>query len=97
MPSQTSQPNVVVAAAPLPDELNRFYARFDVANSEAPRKATATTCNLVISEAEVRRCFQRVDSRKAAGPDGIPGRLLRMCTAQLTIFQMQPTVSPLKG
>ncbi|XP_062917693.1 metallophosphoesterase MPPED2a isoform X1 [Mobula hypostoma] len=69
--------------ASLPDELNCFYFRFDVTNSEPPRKATATTCNLVIAKAEVRRCFQRVDSRKVAGPDGIPGRVLRMCTAQL--------------
>ncbi|KAF7712006.1 hypothetical protein HF521_001017, partial [Silurus meridionalis] len=27
--------------------------------------------------------FSRVDARKAAGPDGIPGRVLRACAGQL--------------
>ncbi|XP_062898391.1 uncharacterized protein LOC134343574 isoform X2 [Mobula hypostoma] len=58
------------------DELNLFYARFDVASIESLR-AVDTTCSLVISEAEVCWRFQRVDSHKAARPDGIPGRVLQ--------------------
>ncbi|XP_062898392.1 uncharacterized protein LOC134343574 isoform X3 [Mobula hypostoma] len=58
------------------NELNLFYARFDVASIESLR-AVDTTCSLVISEAEVCWRFQRVDSHKAARPDGIPGRVLQ--------------------
>ncbi|XP_072923149.1 glutamate receptor 1-like isoform X3 [Hemitrygon akajei] len=83
-------------AASLPDELNLFYARFDVANTEPLRRAAKVTCTLVISEAEVRRCFQPMDSCKAVGPDGIPGWILRMCAAQLgdvftDIFNLCPS------
>ncbi len=36
-----------------------------------------------LSEDEVRRELRRVNVRKAAGPDGITGRLLRSCADQL--------------
>ncbi|XP_024908561.1 uncharacterized protein LOC112486372 isoform X2 [Cynoglossus semilaevis] len=39
---------------------------------------------LSVTTAEVRRTLQRINPRKAAGPDNIPGRLLRDCTHQLT-------------
>ncbi len=37
-----------------------------------------------MSEDEVRRELKRVNVRKAAGPDGITGRVLRSCADQLT-------------
>ncbi|KAL0195769.1 hypothetical protein M9458_009341, partial [Cirrhinus mrigala] len=37
----------------------------------------------IISEHDVRRAFKRVNTRKAAGPDGISGRILRACADQL--------------
>jgi hypothetical protein len=37
-----------------------------------------------LSEANVRRVFNQVNTRKATGPDGIPGRVLRECAEQLT-------------
>ncbi|KAI5613979.1 gastrula zinc finger protein XlCGF28.1-like [Silurus asotus] len=36
-----------------------------------------------ISEHDVRRAFKRVNTRKAAGPDGITGRVLKACADQL--------------
>ncbi len=38
---------------------------------------------LSISVADVTRSFKRVNIRKAVGPDGIPGRVLRACAFQL--------------
>ncbi len=38
---------------------------------------------ITVSEDEVRRAFKRVNVRKAAGPDGITGRVLRSCADQL--------------
>ncbi len=38
---------------------------------------------ITVSEDEVRRELKRVNVRKAAGPDGITGRVLRSCTDQL--------------
>ncbi len=39
---------------------------------------------LSISVADVTRSFNRVNIRKAVGPNGIPGRVLQACTFQLT-------------
>ncbi len=38
---------------------------------------------ITVSEDEVRRELRRVNIRKAAGPDGITGRVLRSCVDQL--------------
>ncbi|KAK1802089.1 hypothetical protein P4O66_004432 [Electrophorus voltai] len=38
---------------------------------------------LIITESDVRRVFKRVKTRKAVGPDGICGRVLKACTNQL--------------
>ncbi len=38
---------------------------------------------ITVSENEVRRALKRVNVRKAAGPDGITGRVLRSCADQL--------------
>ncbi len=38
---------------------------------------------ITVSEDEVRRALKRVNVRKAAGPDGITGRVLRSCADQL--------------
>ena len=50
------------------------------------RKNTPPPNDLVLclSTAEVRKTLLRVNPRKAAGPDGIPGRVLRECADQLT-------------
>ena len=72
----------------LADELNSFYARFEVEVEPAAAAAPTlphlpATNTLVLSEHDVRRTLKGVDPRKAAGPDGIPGRVLRDCADQL--------------
>ena len=46
------------------------------------RPATKT-CGLSFTAADVSKTFKRVNPRKAAGPDGIPSRVLRACADQL--------------
>ncbi|KAK1802517.1 hypothetical protein P4O66_021800 [Electrophorus voltai] len=38
---------------------------------------------LIITESDMRRVFKRVNTRKAVGPDGICGRVLKACADQL--------------
>ena len=62
--------------ASLPEELNLFYGRFDKDNSvQQP---------LTLSPADVFAALSRINPRKAAGPDGVPGRVYRACAEQLT-------------
>ncbi|KAM4624569.1 gamma-crystallin M2-like [Polymixia lowei] len=70
----------------LPGELNYFYARFDRDNQETPIKSalSADLQPLTLTPSEVRTVLSRTNARKAAGPDGIPGRVLRNCAEQLT-------------
>ncbi len=76
-------------AASLPDELNTFYARFEADNTAhtesapAPAAAAEEVSPLSLSVADVTRSFKRVNIRKAVGPVGIPGRVLKACTFQL--------------
>ncbi len=71
----------------LPDELNAFYARFEVSGSfhtqSTPAAETAEANPLSVSVADVTRSLRRVNIRKATGPGGIPGRVLKTCTHQL--------------
>ncbi|GAA6109013.1 uncharacterized protein LOC113663549 isoform X1, partial [Tachysurus ichikawai] len=71
--------------ASLPDALNDFYARFEVQNKVTARKTIPPTDDqvLCLSTADVRRSLCRVNPRKAAGPDNIPGRVLRECAEPL--------------
>lgn len=38
---------------------------------------------LTVSSAEVRMALKRTNPRRAAGPDNIPGRALRVCSSEL--------------
>ncbi|KAK0141960.1 RNA-directed DNA polymerase from mobile element jockey [Merluccius polli] len=70
----------------LPNELNDFYARFEV-NSIIPAQTlppSPTDQVLQVSTAEVKRVLASVNPRKAAGPDNIPGRVLKDCAEQLS-------------
>ncbi|KAK3537444.1 hypothetical protein QTP70_010420 [Hemibagrus guttatus] len=71
--------------AMLAEELNLF---FDCFNVEPPETATVqpmvhSSFTLTAEEHEVRRTMQAVNLRKAAGPNGIPGRVLKNCVDQL--------------
>ncbi|KAL0147043.1 hypothetical protein M9458_057567 [Cirrhinus mrigala] len=70
----------------LPDALNHFYSRSEIQNN-TPAQKLHTSPNdqvLCLSAADVRKTLSRINPRKAAGPDNIPGRVLRECAAQLT-------------
>ncbi|KAK1798962.1 hypothetical protein P4O66_007231, partial [Electrophorus voltai] len=81
----------------LANELNTFFARFEATSSSANANGASAngaangTCAgptieqrpLVITESDVRRVFKRVNTRKAMGPDGICGRVLKACADQL--------------
>uniref|UniRef100_A0A8C7WBW6 Reverse transcriptase domain-containing protein n=1 Tax=Oncorhynchus mykiss TaxID=8022 RepID=A0A8C7WBW6_ONCMY len=69
----------------LPDELNHFYARFEASNTETCIRASAVPddCVIALSIADVSKTFKQVNIHKAAGPDGLPERVLRACADQL--------------
>ncbi|KAI4895209.1 hypothetical protein NFI96_002983 [Prochilodus magdalenae] len=46
--------------------------------------ATADSAPHSVSVADVCKAFKRVKTRKSPGPDGIPGRILKVCAHQLT-------------
>ncbi len=82
-----NKPATVNIAASLPDELNTFYARFEAdttAHTESAHTAAAEEVSpLSFSVADVTRSFKWVNIRKAVGPDGIPGRVVKSCAFQL--------------
>ncbi len=74
----------------LAEELNTFYGHFECNGSVTlPISASGSSRQssddhvITVSEDEVWRKLKRVNVRKAAGPDGISGRLLRSCADQL--------------
>ncbi len=75
----------------LAEELNTFYGRFEcnggatlpISASGSGRQSSDVDHVITVSEDEVRRELRRVNIRKAAGPDGITGRVLRSCADQL--------------
>ncbi len=74
----------------LAEELNTFYGRFECNGGGATLPISASGSGrqssnhvFTLSEDEVRRELRRVNVRKAAGPDGITGRVLRSCADQL--------------
>ena len=69
----------------LPDKLNIFYACFEASNTETCMRASAVPddCVITLSVADVSKTFKQVNIHKAAGPDGLPGHVLRACADQL--------------
>ncbi len=75
----------------LTKELNTFYGRFECNGGSATLTISMSGSSrpssndhvITVSEDEVRRELKRVNIRKAAGPDGITGRVLRSCADQL--------------
>ncbi len=75
----------------LAEKLNTFYGRFECNGGGATLPISASGSSrqssddhvITLSEDEVRRELRRVKVRKAAGPDGITGRVLRSCADQL--------------
>ena len=69
--------------ASLAEELNTFFARFEVEPPKAAIPTSMVHSNFSLTEHEVRRTLRAVDPRKAAGPDGVSGRVLKDCADQL--------------
>ena len=71
----------------LPDELNYFYARFEANNTETCMRAPTVPedCVITLSAANVSKTFKQVNIHKAAGTNGLPGRVLRACADQLAL------------
>ncbi len=74
----------------LAEELNTFYGRFECNGGSVTLPISASGSSrqssvhvFTLSEDEFRRELRRVNIRKAAGPDGITGRVLRSCADQL--------------
>ncbi len=90
--SSGNNPSAEVRADPLlAEELNTFYGRFEcnggatlpISASGSSRQSSDVDHVITVSEDEVRRELRRVNIRKAAGPDGITGCVLRSCADQL--------------
>ena len=69
----------------LPDELHYFYARFEASNTETCMRASAVPDDwvMMLSAADVSKNLKEGNIPKGAGPDGLPGCVLRACADQL--------------
>ncbi len=89
--SSGNNSSAVVRADPLlAEELNTFYGRFECNGGGATQPISVSGSSrqssnhvFTVSEDEVRRELKRENVRKATGPDGITGRVLRSCADQL--------------
>ena len=81
-----SPKNTMATDTNLPDRLNDFYSRFDKLNTTSPSCITPSSSlpPFAVDEYVVRSMFQRLNSRKAAGPDNISPCLLKLCADQLS-------------
>ena len=82
-------------SAPLAEELNYFSARFETSQQQhssasalLPPSPGSCTTPLTVEwwEHDVRQVLLAVNPKKAAGPDGVPGKVLRACAPQLTLI-----------
>uniref|UniRef100_A0A669B3Y2 Reverse transcriptase domain-containing protein n=1 Tax=Oreochromis niloticus TaxID=8128 RepID=A0A669B3Y2_ORENI len=74
----------------LAEELNHFFARFEKTAVTPTMHTTLPTVSsehsphiFSLQQHQVHNVFRAVNQRKAAGPDGIPGRVLKACADQL--------------
>ncbi|XP_033109699.1 uncharacterized protein LOC117110956, partial [Anneissia japonica] len=77
----------------LASSLNNFYTRFDDRNFDKEnitfcRNLNSENCPVNITVEEVIKLFRKTKIRKAAGPDGLAGILIRECATQIApVFQ----------
>ncbi len=71
----------------LAEELNTFYGRFECNGGATLPISTPDRAAMIMLSPFQRTTFgrklKRVNVRKAAGPDGVTGRVLRSCADQL--------------
>ena len=73
------------------NELNNFYLRFDTQDFSSECNNVINTISIGgdvpkidIDHIEVTKLFKRIDTNKAAGPDGVSSFLLKTCAEELT-------------
>ncbi|KAK3532956.1 hypothetical protein QTP70_005545 [Hemibagrus guttatus] len=72
--------------ATLPDVLNEFFARFDNQTNQLETQTIPLPRDdpvLLLESHQVRSTMRKIDIRKAAGPDRVPGHTLKSCADQL--------------
>ena len=81
-PSRPAWPNTVTSLRRISD----FYCWFHKLNTTSPSSITPSSSlpPFTVDEYVVRRVFQRLNSRKAAGSDNISPCLLKLCADQLS-------------
>ncbi len=87
---QSKQSGIYVADdAQYAEDLNNFYARFDTKDFSREGEnvfkqiSVSGADKVIITAEEVKRQFARINIRKATGPDGIDGIVLKQCVNQL--------------
>ncbi|KAJ8349052.1 hypothetical protein SKAU_G00276410 [Synaphobranchus kaupii] len=66
------------------EQLNVFYSRFNRSAPQNDWTLTSPTCPLItVEKRKVTSILARVNPHEASGPDGLKGRVLRECFAQL--------------
>ena len=69
------------------NDLNRFYARFDVRDFSVECNEICQSIEpefLEITESEVLKVFRKQKPNKAPGPDGVKGKVIKTCASQLS-------------
>jgi hypothetical protein len=84
-PSKQSKQHIPQSAEEV-NNLNQFYARFDVRDLSHECETLCQSLepeSLELTEAEVVSVFKHLKPNKAPGPDGVKGRVLKSCASQL--------------
>ncbi|KAK3556718.1 hypothetical protein QTP70_015089, partial [Hemibagrus guttatus] len=80
-----TNPGAAEGDATLAEKLNLFFARFEgePTDTATPHLMALSNLTLTVEESEVRRTLKSINPRKAAGPDGVSGWVLKDCADQL--------------
>lgn len=67
------------------DNLNNFFSRFEIIDEKLAQRQVLPPINQAVqlTSDSVKRVFSKINPRKAAGPDYIPGCVLKRCAEQL--------------
>ncbi len=67
------------------EQLNQFFSCFELkrTGTTISQASTANSQTFILQPAEVKKTLCKINARKTAGPDGIPGHVLRDCAAEL--------------
>lgn len=93
----------VYADASLAEELNHFFACFEVSKpvTNPLPPSTPSTCHVILQEHEVGRVLRSINTKKATGHDRVSGKVLKACDDQLAgvftyIFNLSLTLATIQ-